>query len=78
MNHYIRPICLPDVTDLTRESFEGRTATVIGWGYQSLDRTHTNPLPSRLKHLKVELLGNKVFVINRHNIRKFILRTYLH
>ena len=70
MNHYIRPICLPDVTDLTRESFAGRTAKVIGWGYQSLDTTHINPLPSRLKHLKVELLDNKVLVINKQNIIK--------
>ena len=77
MNHYIRPICLPDVTDLTRESFAGRTAKVIGWGYQSLDTTHINPLPSRLKHLKVELLDNKVLVINKQNIIKVKFEDYL-
>ena len=61
MNQYIRPICLPDVTDLTRETYEGRKAKVIGWGYQSLDITHSNPLPTRLKHLEVEVIGNKVY-----------------
>ena len=60
MNKYIRPICLPDVSDLTRESFEGTKAKVIGWGYQSLDPSHKNPLPRRLKHLEVEVMGNKV------------------
>ena len=60
MNHYIRPICLPDVMDLTRASFAGRKAKVIGWGYQSLDASHSNPLPSRLKHLELEVLSNKV------------------
>ena len=60
MNKYIRPICLPDVSDLTREGFEGTKAKVIGWGYQSLDPSHKNPLPRRLKHLEVEVMGNKV------------------
>ena len=60
MNKYIRPICLPDVSDLTRESFEGTKAKVIGWGYQSLDPSHNSPLPRRLKHLEVEVMGNKV------------------
>ena len=60
MNQYIRPICLPDVTDQTRETFEGKTAKVIGWGYQSLDTTHFNPLPKKLKQLEVEVLDNKV------------------
>ena len=64
MNQYVRPICLPDVTDLIRESFEGRKAKVIGWGYQSLDPTHHNPLPTRLKHLEVEIIGNKVYGMN--------------
>lgn len=60
MNQYIRPICLPDVSDLTRETFAGKTAKVIGWGYQSLDSKHSNPLPSRLKYLEVQVLDNKV------------------
>lgn len=60
MNKYIRPICLPDVTDLTRESFDGQKAKVIGWGYQSLDASHDSPLPQKLKQLEVEIIGNKV------------------
>ena len=60
MNAYIRPICLPDVTDLNRETFDGRKAKVTGWGYQSLQASHDSPLPPKLKQLEVEVLGNKV------------------
>ena len=60
MTDVVRPICLPDVTDFTRDTFEGKIATVSGWGYQSLDSGHESPLPKRLKKLDLDILGNKV------------------
>ena len=55
---HIRPICLPDASDLLTESFTGNNGTVSGWGYTTVDPDR-DPLTTKLKHTELDILSNK-------------------